>query len=68
MGQVIFSYDIDMDEWSMAGALWSTTAYYMMGNYIQKLNTKSLVENLTLDYIVKIGLHRLLFSGLNFAF
>ena len=51
----------------MAGVLWNT-AYYMMGNYIQKLNTKSLVENLTLDYIVKIGLHRLLFSGLNFAF
>ena len=35
MGQVIFSYDIDMDEWSMAGALWSTTAYYMMGKNIQ---------------------------------
>ena len=37
-----------MDNWSMAGVLWNT-AYYMMGNYIQKLNTKSLVENLTLD-------------------
>ena len=35
MGQVIFSYDIDMDEWTMAGALWSTTAYYMMGKNIQ---------------------------------
>ena len=35
MGQVIFSYDIDMDEWSMAGALWSTTAYYMIGKNIQ---------------------------------
>ena len=24
-----------MDEWSMAGALWSATAYYMMGKNIQ---------------------------------
>ena len=24
-----------MDEWSMAGALWSSTAYYMMGKNIQ---------------------------------
>ena len=46
MGQVIFSYDIEMDNWSMAGVLWNT-AHYMMGKNIQKLNAKSLVENLT---------------------
>ena len=33
VGPVIFSYDIDMDKWSMAGALWNT-AYYMMGKII----------------------------------
>jgi hypothetical protein len=35
-----------MDNWSMAGVLWNT-AYYTMGKNIQTLNTRSLVENLT---------------------
>ena len=55
-----------MDNWSMAGVLWNT-AYYMMGKLYSKTEYK--IFGRKSDFgLVKIGSHRLLFSGLNFAF